>query len=297
MDAHLDTDLVSRFLKRVEEADADFDGLKGLRDLFGALQLASGGLAYSEATGSQSVLWNAPDHRIVECSKELTRECRHPTIRIAASRQYPFALYDFEAEYAHDRCASRLIQQFKQTGLDNTYAVPVRSVGSRLHVFVIGKKGRGLSTEALLALQAACQGAVGKLTTAQASSPYGRTPATIADPGPARSRAVEAPGTCPAMGNIVPLPGRAKVSAARNVHTTAPRAARSAMPPAEASSEVAVLLSVLDHLWEKYDAASEANDRDLMSMLSAELLATARRIDESSGLLLVMHLNDNAVRH
>lgn len=301
MVAHLDTHFVSRFLRRVEEADASFDYLASLRELFCGLELASGGLAYSEADGSQSVLWNAPDKRIVNCSRELTEKRRHPTIKIAASRQYPFALYDFESEFSKDTCAFQLIQQFKQTGLDNTYAVPVHTPGSELHVFVLGKKGQRLSTESLLTLQAACQGVVGKMLRATDKSRSNAPPPTcrIATGATAQVRSSEAEslGVRCATGRIVRIPNPRKSCPGLGLHRTAPCVNKAATSIGHVSSEVAVLLDVLDALWSRYDVAVEADDRILMEILTDEIAGLARRIDERESSRFLMHFNDNAARH
>ena len=301
MEAYLDNDMVGRFLNRVENADESFDYLMSLRALLDSMDLVSGGLAHSKDDGSQSVLWNAPDERIGFCSKELTRKRQHPTIKIAASRRYPFPLSDFASEFSEDSCASELLQNFKQIGLEEAYAVPVHTPGDYLHVFVLGHRSTYLNTDALLTIQAACQGVVGKMM--KVSEELQNCGRPVGNPfsggsfaqGRVCSQNVAHLGIRSASNGHFQDFLRQGMIPGANLNSIADATSKIKFPPDSPSLEITDLLDVLDVVWGRYDAAIEADDAKHISILSDQILDLTRRIDELNRRPLSTLLNDNAV--
>ena len=301
MESYLDNDLVGRFLSRVENADESFDYLMSLRELLDSMDLISGGLAHSKDDGSQSVLWNAANERIGFCSKELTRKRRHPTIKIAASRQYPFPLSDFASEFSKDSCASELLQSFKQIGLEEAYAVPVHTPGDNLHVFVLGQRSTYLNTEALLTIQAACQGVVGKMMKVSeelqnCGRPLGNPVlAGLVVEGRVFSQNIAHLGVRSASNGHFQDFLRHGMIPGANLKSLADATSKIKLSPDSPSLEITDLLDLLDVVWGRYDAAIKAEDAKHIALLSDEILDLTRRIDELDRRPLSKLLNDNAV--
>jgi len=287
MDASLDRHIIPRFLDRVEKADKDLDYLTELRDFFDSMDLASGGLVSTRCNSFQSVLWNAPDDRIVLCSNELTRHCRHPTIKISTDRQYPFSLNDFETEFSKEPVSSQLLRKFKNIGLSETYALPVHVPGNSLYTFVIARRGMQVSQEALLALQAACQGVIGKmLRTAETTdtcpmSLEGRKLLMLTTQGVSIAQVAEQLGvhitTCALLRDAM----LEEINAKKIAHPVMHKSGRSRVPDPSVSHRIPILLTEIDALRVRYDEAMEVRDKKLAEELLDQLTNLVRLVDEA----------------